>query len=93
MKRIEIKNEYKGKTFDMFIPLLGITKIQIDAIIPEQYEYWLNKGYGHLFDIIEEDEPKLRVIEYKGIEPTNETPTQTVEDKPKNKRGRKPKAK
>jgi hypothetical protein len=94
MKRIELKQEWLNKEFQLDIPGIGYIMINTNTIGPEGYEYWINKGYSYLFNIIEEPEPQPRVISYQGVEPTSATTTtQTVEPKPKKKRGRKPKAK
>lgn len=89
MKQIEIKPEYIGKTFQIEAPFIGHINMKVDTIEPDSYEYFINAGYGYLFDItehIDKPEPmKTIVISYKGVEPT-------PQDKPK-KKGRPKKTK
>jgi hypothetical protein len=79
MKRIELKQEYINKEFQVDIPGVGYIMINTNTIGPEGFPYWFDKGYGYLFNIIDEPEPIIepRVIDYKGVEP-----------KPKKKKGR-----
>jgi hypothetical protein len=86
MKRIELKQEYINKDFQVDIPGIGYIMINTNTIGPEGYEYWVNKGYSYLFNIIEEPEPIIepRVISYQGVEPAAQ---------PKKKRGRPKKVK
>ena len=89
MKKIELKQEYINKEFQLDIPGIGYIMINTNTIGPEGYEYWINKGYSYLFNIIDEPEPNVRVIDYKGIEPAFDVINhQEIEPKPKKKRGR-----
>lgn len=53
MKRIEIKEEWKGKTFELEAPFIGHINMKVDTIAPDTYEYYIKAGYDYLFDIID----------------------------------------
>ncbi len=94
MKRIELKEEYINKEFKVEVAPIGHIMINTNTIGPEGYQYWIDKGYSHMFDIINEIEPNVRVISYQGIEPAFDVINhKEIEPKPKKKRGRPKKTK
>jgi hypothetical protein len=57
MKKMKIKDEFKGKTVIIYNSVLGNQNIVIDKILPKQYDWYCKNGLKHIFEaeeIVEE---------------------------------------
>lgn len=50
MRKMQIKNEYKGKTVIVYNSVLGNQNVIIDKILPKHYEWYSRNGLGHIFE-------------------------------------------
>ena len=50
MKKMKIKDEFKGKTVIIYNSVLGNQNIVIDKILPKQYDWYYKNGLKHIFE-------------------------------------------
>lgn len=67
MRKMKIKDEFKGKTIIIYNSVLGNQSVVIDKILPKQHEWYYKNGLSHIF---EAEETVEEIIE----EVTEETP-------------------
>ena len=50
MRKMQIKEEYKGKTVIVYNSVLGNQNVIIDKILPKHYDWYSRNGLGHIFE-------------------------------------------
>ena len=50
MKKMKIKDEFKGKTVIIYNSVLGNQNIVIDKILAKQYDWYYKNGLKHIFE-------------------------------------------
>ena len=50
MRKMQIKEEYKGKTVIVYNSVLGNQNVIIDKILPKHYDWYSRNGIGHIFE-------------------------------------------
>jgi galactose-1-phosphate uridylyltransferase len=50
MKKMKIKDEFKGKTVIIYNSVLGNQNIVIDKILPKHYDWYCKNGLKHIFE-------------------------------------------
>jgi hypothetical protein len=65
MRKMKIKDEFKGKTVIIYNSVLGNQSVLIDKILPKQYEWYYKNGLKHIF---EAEETVEEIIEVEVIE-------------------------
>ncbi len=50
MRKMQIKNEYKGKTVIVYNSVLGNQNVIIDKILPKHYDWYSRNGLAHIFE-------------------------------------------
>lgn len=65
MRKMKIKDEFKGKTVIIYNSVLGNQNIVIDKILPKQYDWYYKNGLKHIFEAetVEEIVEEVEVIE------------------------------
>ena len=66
MRKMRIKDEFKGKTVIIYNSVLGNQSVLIDKILPKQYEWYFKNGLKHIFEADEVEE----IVEEEVIEET-----------------------
>jgi hypothetical protein len=66
MRKMKIKEEFKGKTVIIYNSVLGNQSVLIDKILPKQYEWYFKNGLKHIFEADEVEE----IVEEEVIEET-----------------------
>jgi hypothetical protein len=56
MRKMKIKEEFKGKTVIIYNSVLGNQSVLIDKILPKQYEWYFKNGLKHIFEADEVEE-------------------------------------
>lgn len=51
MRKMQIKEEYKGKTVIVYNSVLGNQNVIIDKILPKHYDWYSRNGLGHIFEV------------------------------------------
>jgi len=64
MRKMKIKDEFKGKTVIIYNSVLGNQSVLIDKILPKQYEWYFKNGLKHIFEADEVEE----IVEEEVIE-------------------------
>jgi len=64
MRKMKIKDEFKGKTVIIYNSVLGNQSIVIDKILEKQYEWYFKNGLKHIFEADEVEE----IVEEEVIE-------------------------
>jgi len=67
MRKMKIKEEFKGKTVIIYNSVLGNQSVVIDKILSKQYDWYYKNGLSHIF---EAEEAVEEIVE----EVTEETP-------------------
>jgi len=91
MRKMRIKDEFKGKTVIIYNSVLGNQSVLIDKILPKQYEWYFKNGLKHIFEAEEtveeivgdtivsvEETENTKVVSYdynNEIQPTKKTRT------------------
>lgn len=73
MRKMQIKDEYKGKTVIVYNSVLGNQNVIIDKILPKHYEWYSRNGLGHIFEAeatVEEIVDEEEVIEVPVVKKT-----------------------
>jgi hypothetical protein len=73
MRKMQIKNEYKGKTVIVYNSILGNQNVIIDKILPKDYDWYSRNGLGHIFEAeatVEEIVDEEEVIEVPVVKKT-----------------------
>ena len=70
MRKMQIKDEYKGKTVIVYNSVLGNQSVIIDQMLPKHYEWYSRNGLEHIFEA------------EATIKPTFEKPDKEIEDVP-----------
>jgi hypothetical protein len=65
MRKMKIKDEFKGKTVIIYNSVLGNQSVLIDKILPKQYEWYFKNGLKHIF---EAEETVEEIVEEEVIE-------------------------
>lgn len=63
MKKMKIKDEFKGKTVIIYNSVLGNQNIVIDKILFKQYEWYYKNGLKHIFEAEETVEEIIEEVE------------------------------
>ena len=50
MRKMKIKDEFKGKTVIIYNSVLGNQNIVIDKILAKQYDWYCKNGLKHIFE-------------------------------------------
>ena len=50
MRKMQIKDEYKGKTVIVYNSVLGNQSVIIDQMLPKHYEWYSRNGLAHIFE-------------------------------------------
>ena len=50
MRKMKIKDEFKGKTVIIYNSVLGNQNIVIDKILSKQYDWYYKNGLKHIFE-------------------------------------------
>lgn len=50
MRKMQIKDEYKGKTVIVYNSVLGNQSVIIDQMLPKHYEWYSRNGLSHIFE-------------------------------------------
>lgn len=50
MRKMQIKEEYKGKTVIVYNSVLGNQNVIIDKILPKHYDWYSRNGLAHIFE-------------------------------------------
>jgi len=64
MRKMKIKEEFKGKTVIIYNSVLGNQSIVIDKILEKQHEWYFKNGLKHIFEADEVEE----IVEEEVIE-------------------------
>ena len=70
MRKMQIKDEFKGKTVVIYNSILGNQNVIIDQMLPKHYEWYSRNGLAHIFEA------------EAAIKPTFEKPDKEIEDVP-----------
>ncbi len=70
MRKMKIKDEFKGKTVIIYNSVLGNQSVLIDKILPKQYEWYFKNGLKHIFEADEVEEIVEEIVEEEVIEET-----------------------
>jgi len=62
MRKMKIKEEFKGKTVIIYNSVLGNQNIVIDKILPKQYDWYYKNGLSHIFEAEETVEETVEEI-------------------------------
>ena len=63
MRKMKIKDEFKGKTVIIYNSVLGNQSVLIDKILPKQYEWYFKNGLKHIFEAEETVEEIIEEVE------------------------------
>lgn len=69
MRKMKIKDEYKGKTVIIYNSVLGNQSVVIDKILPKQYEWYFKNGLKHIFEAEETVEEIVEEVTEEVIVP------------------------
>jgi hypothetical protein len=70
MRKMKIKEEFKGKTVIIYNSVLGNQSVVIDKILPKQYEWYFKNGLKHIFEADEVEEIVEEEVTEEVIEET-----------------------
>ena len=62
MRKMKIKDEFKGKTVIIYNSVLGNQNIVIDKILAKQYDWYCKNGLKHIFEAEETVEETVEEI-------------------------------
>lgn len=63
MKKMKIKDEFKGKNIIIYNSVLGNQNIVIDKILPKHYDWYYKNGLKHIFEAEETVEEIIEEVE------------------------------
>lgn len=75
MRKMQIKDEYKGKTVIVYNSVLGNQNVIIDKILPKHYDWYSRNGLGHIFEIQATIKPTFELTEEEVVPVVKKTRT------------------
>jgi hypothetical protein len=75
MRKMQIKDEYKGKTVIVYNSVLGNQNVIIDKILPKHYDWYSRNGLAHVFEAEATIKPTFELTEEEVVPVVKKTRT------------------